>query len=75
MPFFTTRPTRRISPIADEMFRSVPVSHSSSSAPPSESGAATRMRIAGSHARNWTTRIMNTSTTPSANTIRSSRKA
>ena len=53
MPFFTTRPTSRMSPIADETFRSVPVSHSSSSAPPSESGAASRIRIAGSHARNW----------------------
>ena len=26
MPFFTTRPTSRIRPIADETFRSVPVS-------------------------------------------------
>jgi hypothetical protein len=33
MPFFTTRPISRISPIADDTLRSVPVAHSSSSAP------------------------------------------
>ena len=38
MPFFTTRPTSRISPIADETFRSVPVSSSS------EQRAAERQR-------------------------------
>ncbi len=38
--------------MADEMLRSVPVSHSSMKAPPSERGAASRMRPAGVNARN-----------------------
>jgi hypothetical protein len=41
------------------MFRSVPVSHSSSRAPPGESGAASRRSVAASQARKWTTRMVN----------------
>ena len=52
MPFFTTRPISRIRPIADETFRSVPVTSSSSSAPHNDSGAAIRISVAGTNARN-----------------------
>ena len=72
MPFLTTRPTSRISPIADETLRSVPVSSSSANAPASDSGAASRISTAGRNRRNCTTRMMNTSAAAIANTVSSS---
>ena len=76
MPFFTTRPISRIRPIADETFRSVPVSHSSSSAPPSDNGAAEQDQDRRQPARGTgLTRMANTSTTAMPNTISSSRNA
>ena len=58
MPFFTTRPTSRMRPIADETFRSVPVMQQQQQA----RRRATAARPAGSaapaaNARNCTTRI------------------
>jgi len=68
-------PLSRINPIADDTFRSVPVSSSSSKAPPSDRGAASRISTAGIQARNWITRIVKTSTAAMPKTIRSSRNA
>ncbi len=75
MPFFTTSPISRISPIADETFRSVPVASRRSSAPPSDSGAATRISRAGVNARNCITSTVKTSTAAMPNTVSSSRNA
>ena len=48
-------------PIADETFRSVPVSHSNAKAPPSDNGAAARMMADAVNARNCTTSTRSTS--------------
>ena len=55
MPFFTIKPTSRMSPIKLDTFNDVPVTSSSAKAPTNESGAASNTTSGSTSERNCNT--------------------